>query len=195
MVSLSKNQTVSLSKHASSLKQLSFGLGWDPVKKKGFLNSLFGGGNDDIDLDASCILLDNTGKKLDIIWFQQLKSKCGSIVHSGDNMTGEGDGDDEVIHVNLSRLSSQVEYLVVTVNSFRGQTFNDVENAFCRVVDETSGTELARYELTEQGSHTGIVIASLRRNSGSWDFTAHGHACRGRTIDDMMADILAVVLL
>ncbi|EDK5609747.1 tellurium resistance protein TerZ, partial [Salmonella enterica subsp. enterica serovar Kentucky] len=111
----------------------------------------------------------------------------------GDNLTGEGDGDDEVIKVNLSRLPANVEYLAFTVNSFRGQSFNDVENAFCRVVDQT-GKELARYKLTEQGSHTGIVISSLRRNNGNWDFTALGHACRGRTIDDMHSDIVSAVI-
>ncbi|QNK32376.1 TerD family protein [Serratia sp. JUb9] len=192
MVSLSKNQTVSLSKQSSALSRLQFGLGWDPVKKKGLLASIFGK-NDAIDLDASCVLMDGAGNKIDTVWFSKLKSSCGSVIHGGDNLTGEGDGDDEVIEVNLSKLPAKVEYLVFTVNSFRGQTFNDVDNAFCRVVDQ-SGTELARYELTEQGSHTGIVIASLRRNNNNWDFTAHGNASRGRTIDDMHDDIVATVV-
>lgn len=192
MVSLSKNQTISLSKESSALSQLQFGLGWDPVKKKGFLGGLFGGGNS-IDLDAGCVLMDNAGNKIDTIWFRSLKSKCGAVVHSGDNLTGEGDGDDEVIHVNLSKLPASVEYLAFTVNSFRGQTFNDVDNAFCRVVDQAN-KELARYQLTEQGPHTGIVIASLRRNNGNWDFTALGHACKGQTIDDMHRDIVATVV-
>ncbi|WP_017346801.1 TerD family protein [Pantoea sp. A4] len=193
MVSLSKNQTVSLSKQTSSLNKLHFGLGWDPIKKKGLFSKLLGGGNDAIDLDASCILLDKSGHQLDTIWFRKLASSCGSVQHSGDNMTGEGDGDDEVINVDLLRLPAEVEYLAFTVNSFRGQTFNEVENAFCRVVDQ-SGKELARYQLAEQGSHTGIVIASLHRNGGLWDFTAHGQASKGRVIDDMMADIVAVVV-
>lgn len=192
MVSLSKNQTVSLSKQSTALSQLQFGLGWDPIKKKGLLGGIFGG-SDSIDLDAGCVLMDSTGKTIDTVWFRKLKSTCGSVVHSGDNLTGEGDGDDEVINVYLSKLSPNVEYLAFTVNSFRGQTFNDVANAFCRVVDQ-SNKELARYQLTEQGSHTGIVIASLHRNNGNWDFTAHGHACRGRTIDDMHADIVATVV-
>lgn len=192
MVSLTKNQTVSLSKQSSALSQLQFGLGWDPIKKKGLFGGLFSG-SDSIDLDAGCVLLDSSGNTIDTIWFRKLTSSCGSVVHSGDNLTGEGDGDDEVITVNLTRLPSNVEYLAFTVNSFRGQTFNDVENAFCRVVDQ-SGKELARYKLTEQGSHTGIVISSLRRNGGNWDFTAHGHACRGRTIDDMHTDIVATVV-
>lgn len=192
MISLSKNQTVSLSKESSALSNLRFGLGWDPIKKKGLLGGIFGG-NNSIDLDAGCVLMDSAGNNLDTIWFRKLQSSCGSVVHSGDNLTGEGDGDDEVIKVNLTKLPNNVEYLAFTVNSFRGQTFNDVENAFCRVVDQ-SGKELARYKLTEQGAHTGIVISSLRRNNGVWDFTAHGHACRGRTIDDMHADIVATVL-
>lgn len=193
MVSLSKNQTVSLSKHSSALNKLHFGLGWDPIKKKGLMGKLFGGGNDAIDLDASCILLDASGHKIDTVWFRDLESSCGSVVHSGDNRTGEGDGDDEVINVDLTRLPAQVEYLAFTVNSFRGQTFNEVENAFCRVVDQ-NGKELARYQLNEQGSHTGIVIASLRRNGGQWDFTAHGQASSGKTIDAMQSDILATVV-
>ena len=192
MVSLSKNQTVSLSKESSAISQLQFGLGWDPIKKKGFLGGLLGGSSA-IDLDAGCVLLDQAGNKIDTIWFRKLKSTCGAVIHSGDNLTGEGDGDDEVIEVNLNKLPSNVEYLAFTVNSFRGQTFNDVDNAFCRVVDQAN-KELARFKLTEQGSHTGIVIASLRRNKGNWDFTAHGHACRGRTIDDMHSDIVAKVV-
>lgn len=192
MVSLSKNQTVSLSKQSPVLSQLEFGLGWDPIKKKGFFGGLLGG-SDSIDLDAGCVLMDSAGNKIDTIWFRKLKSSCGSVIHTGDNLTGEGDGDDEVIKVNLSKLPSSVEYLAFTVNSFRGQSFNDVDNAFCRVVDQ-SKKELARFKLTEQGSHTGIVIASLSRNNGNWDFTAHGHACRGRTIDDMHSDIVTTVV-
>jgi len=192
MVSLSKNQTVSLTKQSSALSQLQFGLGWDPIKKKGLLGGLFGGSGS-IDLDAGCVLMDSAGNKIDTVWFRQLKSKCTAVVHSGDNLTGEGDGDDEVINVYLSKLPANVEYLAFTVNSFRGQSFNDVDNAFCRVVDQAN-KELARYQLTEQGAHTGIVIASLRRNNGNWDFTAHGHACRGRTIADMHADIVSTVV-
>lgn len=192
MVSLTKNQTVSLSKQSSALSQLHFGLGWDPIKKKGLFGKLFSS-SDSIDLDAGCVLLDRNGNKIDTIWFRKLKSTCGSVVHTGDNLTGEGEGDDEIIHVYLSKLPASVEYLAFTVNSFRGQSFNDVDNAFCRVLDQTN-KELARYQLTEQGPHTGIIIASLRRNNGNWDFTAHGKASSGRTIDDMHADIISTVV-
>lgn len=193
MISLSKNQTVSLSKQAPALSQLMFGLGWDPIKKKGFLSRLMGGG-DSIDLDASCVLLDATGKQIDVVWFRQLQSRCRSIIHSGDNLTGEGDGDDESILVDLTQLPNNVEYLVFTVNSFRGQTFNEVENAFCRVVDQHTNKELAHFKLEEQGSHTGVVIAALQREQGQWNFTAYGKACKGRLINDMMPDIIATVV-
>lgn len=123
-VSLTKNQTISLSKEAPSLTNLHIGLGWDPVKKTGFLGRLTGGSNE-IDLDASVVLVDANKRVLDTVWFRQLKSTDGSVVHSGDNLTGEGDGDDEIIRVDLQRISREVAHLVVTVNSFRGQTFND----------------------------------------------------------------------
>mgnify|MGYP000662160099 CR=1 FL=1 len=190
-VSLEKRQTVSLAKQGSSLTSVKIGLGWDPVKKKG----LFGmfGGSDSIDLDASCVLLDASGSVVDTVWFRNLKSNCGSVQHSGDNLTGEGDGDDEVITVDLTRLPAKVEYLAVTVNSFRGQTFDEVDNAFCRIVDQ-SNKELAIYKLNEKGSHTGVLISSLKRNGGAWDFTARGLACRGRMVNDMLPQITAEIL-
>ena len=190
-VSLEKRQTVSLAKQGSSLTSVKIGLGWDPVKKKG----LFGmfGGSDSIDLDASCVLLEASGSVVDTVWFRNLKSNCGSVQHSGDNLTGEGDGDDEVITVDLTRLPAKVEYLAVTVNSFRGQTFDEVDNAFCRIVDQ-SNKELAIYKLNEKGSHTGVLISSLKRNGGAWDFTARGLACRGRMVNDMLPQITAEIL-
>lgn len=186
-VSLTKNQTVSLAKSSTNeLTRITVGLGWDPIKKKkGFFSSLFSGDGDSIDLDASCVLFDSNLQTIDTVWFRQLKSHCGSVIHGGDNVTGEGDGDDEVIYVDLPALPSQVEYLGFTVNSFRGQTFDEVENAFCRVLDN-NGLELAKFLLTEQGSHTGILIASLRRQGGEWNFTAHGQPAPGSTVNDML---------
>ena len=194
-VSLAKNQTVSLTKQSgSTLSKLHFGLGWDAAKKGGFLGKLFGGGDGgEIDLDASVVTFDARGNRLDTVWFRQKTSKCGSIKHSGDNLTGEGDGDDEVITVDLTRLPAKVEYLAVTVNSFRGQTFDEVDDAFCRIVDQ-SNKELAIYKLNEKGSHTGVLISSLKRNGGAWDFTARGLACRGRMVNDMLPQITAEIL-
>ena len=113
-LTLTKNQSISLAKTAgSSLTQVSMGLGWDPVKSKGLLGKLLGGGGE-IDLDASCLLLDGNKDPIDVVWFRQLASKDGSIKHSGDNRTGEGSGDDETIHVDLSRLPAGVQYLMFT---------------------------------------------------------------------------------
>ncbi|MGL5291628.1 MAG: TerD family protein [Vibrionaceae bacterium] len=194
-VSLTKNQTVSLSKQSdAALTKLQFGLGWDLVKSsRGFFSKLFGGGSDAIDLDASVVTFDVAGTRLDTVWFRQKVSKCGSITHSGDNLTGKGEGDDESIFVDLSKLESNVEYLAFTVNSFRGQTFNEVENAFCRVRDQ-DGKELVNFKLAEQGSHAGILIASLRRSHDEWQFTAQGLACRGNSIDAMIEQITAAIV-
>lgn len=194
MVSLAKGQTVSLSKMTDkALTSIKFGVGWDAAKKQGgggLLSKLFKSkatSADSIDLDASCILFDAQGVMVDSIWFRQLASHCGSVVHSGDNRTGDGDGDDEVINVQLNKLPATVETLVLTVNSFTGQTFNEVDNAYCRVIDETTGKELARYSLSDQGSHTGIIVAWLQRDGGQWSFKAVGERATGRTVKDMAA--------
>ncbi|MCS7976082.1 TerD family protein, partial [Pseudomonas aeruginosa] len=179
-ITLSKNQSISLEKTAGSgLTSVSLGLGWDPVKSGGFLSKLLGGGNDEIDLDASCILLDGNMKPVDLVWFRQLSSKDGSIKHSGDNLTGEGDGDDETINVDLQRLPASVQHLVFTVNSFRGQKFDQVENAYCRIVNNSKSQELARFNLAEKGQHTGVVMASLSRKGNDWDFKAIGQSTNG----------------
>ncbi len=192
-LTLSKNQSISLEKTAgSSLTTVSLGLGWDPVKAGGFFGKLLGG-KDEIDLDASCIVLDGDKAPIDLVWFRQLKSKDGSINHSGDNLTGEGEGDDETIHVDLQRLPSNVQHLVFTVNSFRGQTFDKVENAYCRILDQSHNKELARFNLSEKGGHTGVVMACLSRESSGWEFKAIGRSTNGRTADDLVSLAIAAV--
>lgn len=184
-LTLQKQQTISLEKTAgSSLSSISLGLGWDPVKT-GFLGKMLGGGSD-IDLDASCILLNSDFQKIDLVWFRQLKSQDGSIKHSGDNRTGDGDGDDETIHVDLQRLPTSVKYLIFTVNSFQGQTFDKVEKAYCRILNAGNNSELARFNLSEKGGHTGIVMASLTRQNNDWEFKAIGTTTNGRTADDLI---------
>ena len=192
MVSLLKNQTVSLAKTSGTeLTRVAVGLGWDPVKKKaGLFGSLFGGGSDSIDLDASVVMLDANANPIDIVWFRKLSSNCGSLHHRGDNLTGEGEGDDEVIDIKLTSLSSNVKYLAVTVNSFRSQTFNEVDNAFCRIFNTANrDKEICNYKLKEQGPHTGVLIASLMRNGSDWEFTAHGIPCNGNTVEAMIPTI------
>ncbi len=198
-VSLQKGQKISLSKEAGgTLTQVKLGLGWDvaqnPQAQKGggFLGKLFGGGGgggDSIDLDASCIMFDSNKQAVDAIWFSQLKSKDGSIVHTGDNRTGDGDGDDEVINVDLSKVPANVVSLVFTVNSFTGQTFETVENAFCRIVNANNNSEVARYNLSSQGTHTAMIMAKVYRHNDEWKMHAIGETASGRTFHDLMPAI------
>jgi tellurium resistance protein TerZ len=198
-VSLSKGQRISLEKSGGGgLSKVRMGLGWDPVqapKKSGFFGSMFGGGGaaEDIDLDASCLLLDAQKKLLDVVWFRQLQSRDGSIKHSGDNLTGEGSGDDEVIFVDLNSLPQGVAHLAFTVCSFRGQTFNEVEGAFCRLVDDTNNTELAKFNLSDKGTHTGVVMAIVSRNGAAWQMKAVGTPTAGAVANDMMPAVLAAI--
>ncbi len=192
-ISLVKGQKISLDKESGGeLTRIFMGLGWDVAKtpKKGLLGGLLGGGGGgSIDLDASCVMFDESGQQLDMVWFRQLKSRDGSVVHSGDNLTGEGEGDDEVINVDLARVPASVKSLVFTVNSFRGQDFSTVANAVCRVVDATDRKEIARYDLSASGAHTGMIMAKLYRHNQEWKFHAIGEPGQGRTIDAMMPQI------
>ncbi|MFN2562316.1 MAG: TerD family protein [Jatrophihabitans sp.] len=186
-VSLSKGQKVSLSKEGGAgLTKVRMGLGWDAAAVKG----LFGRKRaQTIDLDASALLFDAAGVLVDQVWFQQLTSKDGSVQHTGDNLTGAGEGDDESIRVDLSRVPAQVRTLVFTVNSFTGQDFSQIENAFCRLVDDTSDSEIARYELTGSGSHTAQIMAKVARDGAGWSMTAIGVPASGRTFKDLLPAI------
>lgn len=187
-VNLQKGQKISLEKEAGgALTKVVMGLGWDAVKKKGFLG--FGGSSQEIDLDASCILFDQQGNQTDAIWFRQLKSLDGSIVHTGDNRTGAGEGDDEQIIVDLTRVPAHVKSLVFTVNSFTGQDFSQVENAFCRVVNGSNDKEIARYDLSCQGSHSAQIMVKIYRHNNEWKMHAIGENGRGRTFKDLLPQI------
>lgn len=193
-ITLEKRQTISLEKTAgSTLRNVRLGLGWDAAKPSGFFGKLLGGGGEEIDLDASCIVADAARNPLDLVWFRQLKSKCGNILHTGDNRTGHGDGDDESIIVNLAGLSPDVNALVFTVNSFTGQSFAKVENAYCRIVDEDTNKELARINLSDQGNHTGLIMAYLKRDANGWTFTAVGSTTRGRTVQDLKSEAAGAI--
>jgi tellurium resistance protein TerZ len=185
-VSLSKGQKVSLTKAGGgTLTRVRMGLGWDAMRKKG----LFGSRAQSIDLDASALLFDASGQLVDQVWFQQLRSKDGSVQHTGDNRTGAGEGDDESIRVDLSKVPPTVATLVFTVNSFTGQDFSQIENAFCRLIDESNETEIARYDLTGTGPHTAQIMAKVARDGQGWSMTALGNAATGRTFHDLLPAI------
>ncbi|MEU4118630.1 TerD family protein [Kitasatospora sp. NPDC028055] len=190
-VSLAKGQKISLEKPGGGqLSVVRMGLGWRAVQRKGFLAKLLSVGQE-IDLDASAVLFAH-GKPLDVVFFQHLTSNDGSVRHSGDNLVGgAGDAtDDESITVDLTRVSAEVDQILFTVNSFTGQTFQEVEAAFCRLVDETTGVELARYTLTGGGPYTAQIMAKVQRTPGGWQLAAIGQPASGRTFQDLMPELV-----
>ncbi|MFJ8043512.1 TerD family protein [Kitasatospora sp. NPDC096147] len=188
-VNLNKGQGISLTKaDGGALSVVRMGLGWRAAAPKGFFAKLTAR---PIDLDASAVLYNKGGGLVEVVFFQQLTSRDGSVRHSGDNLVGGSGagGDDETILVDLARVPATVEQIVFTVNSFTGQTFEQVQDAFCRLVDESTGEELARYTLTGGGPHTAQIMAKVRREGGGWKFSAIGEPARGRTFQDLMPAI------
>ena len=171
-VSLSKGGNVSLSKEAPGLTSVIVGLGWDVRTTTGT----------DFDLDASAIVVDATGKVLSdghFVFFNNLKTPDGAVEHTGDNLTGAGEGDDEQVKVNLAGLPPNAERIVFPVSIYdgagRGQSFGQVRNAFIRVLNAAGGTEIARYDLTEDAStETAMIFGELYRNGAEWKFRAVG---------------------
>jgi tellurium resistance protein TerZ len=189
-VNLQKGQKISLEKEAGgALSRVTMGLGWDVAKSGGFFG--FGAKSQAVDLDASVVMFDDANHPVDVVWFRQLKSRDGSVTHTGDNRTGAGDGDDEQIVVDLRTVPASVKSLVFTVNSFTGQNFSTVQNAFCRLFDTNGGKEIARYDLSVQGSHTAQIMAKLYRHNGEWKMHAIGENGTGRTFDDLMPLIVS----
>ncbi|MFC4493101.1 TerD family protein [Streptomyces ovatisporus] len=171
-VSLSKGGNVSLTKEAPNLTAVIVGLGWDARTTTG----------SDFDLDASALLANSEGKvgnDQNFVFFNNLKSPDGSVEHTGDNLTGEGEGDDEVIKVNLAGVPADVDKIVFPVSIYeaesRQQSFGQVRNAYIRVVNQADNNELARYDLSEDAStETAMVFGELYRHGAEWKFRAIG---------------------
>lgn len=191
-VSLSKGSSLSLKKNdGSALSKVILGLGWDANKKKG----LFGLGGE-IDLDASAVLLDAGKNVVDSVWYGQKVSRDGSVKHSGDNLTGAGEGDDEQIVIDLSRIPANVASVVLTINSYSGDKFSQVKNVFARVLDASSSSpvESVRYDLADSnaGDSTANIVAKLVRNGSGWDFVALGVPATGKTVNDLTGVVTTV---
>ena len=177
-ISLKKGQKVDLTKSNPGLKEILIGLGWDTNKYDGGF---------DFDLDSSVFLLGADSKVTDggdFIFFNNLKHSSGSVEHLGDNLTGAGDGDDEEIKIDLSKVPANIEKIAFTVTIYdadaRKQNFGQVENAFIRVFDELNGKELIRYDLDEDFSiETAVIVGELYRNKGEWKFNAVGSGFEG----------------
>ena len=178
-VSLQKGQKVSLTKDNAGLAKIIVGLGWDEVQQSsggGLLGALFGGGQQEIDCDASAIMLRN-GKfadKDDLVYFGNLKHRSGTVVHQGDNLTGAGDGDDEQIVIDLSRVPETYDKIVIVVNIYqavqRRQHFGMIQNAFIRLVDARNGNEMCKYNLTENYSGSLMQLETEQLIQGFQNF-------------------------
>ena len=176
-ISLNKGGNLSLSKTDPSLTKMLIGLGWDERVTSGQA----------FDLDASAFLLTQNGKvrgNHDFIFYNQLKSTDGSVEHAGDNRTGQGDGDDEVIKVDLSRVAPDINKIAITVTihdaTARGQNVGQISNAFIRVVNEVTGVEVVRFDLAEDYSvETAMVFGEVYRHNGEWKFRAVGQGYSG----------------
>jgi stress response protein SCP2 len=196
-ISLQKGQKVSLSKESAGLGKVVVGLGWDEAPRSsggGLFGALFGGGgNQNIDCDASAILLQD-GKcrgKGDIVYFGNLKHSSGTVQHMGDNLTGAGDGDDEQIVIDLASIPAKYDRIVIVVNIYqavqRHQHFGMIRNAFIRIVDSDNHTEMCRFDLTENYDNmTAMVFGELYRKDGGWKFNAIGQG----TTDASLAQIV-----
>jgi len=190
-VNLTKGQKISLSKEGGGdLSRIAVGLGWGKrtIHSKGFFGIGAGVKQEDVDLDASCIMYDVNKQPVDSVWFRKLKSQDGSVVHTGDDLVGGGGEQEpnEIINVDLPRVPPQVQSIVFVVNSYSGHTFDGVPFAFCNIVDATKSQEIARYNLTtDGGAHIGFVIAKLYRRDNEWKFHAIGERSSGRTINEI----------
>jgi tellurium resistance protein TerD len=176
-ISLSKGGNVSLSKEEPGLSKISIGLGWDARATDGA----------DFDLDASAFMLGETGKvrsDADFIFYNQLRSVDGSVEHTGDNLTGEGEGDDESIRVDLGKVPAEIHKLAISVTihdaEARRQNFGMVQNAFIRIVNDATGREVARYDLAEDYStETALIFGEVYRHGEDWKFRAVGQGFQG----------------
>lgn len=195
-INLKKGQKIDLRKSNPGLSAVRVGLGWDPVEQGGggFLKSLFGSGKADIDCDASVFLLNGDSKPIDLIYFGNLRTRNDSIIHTGDNLTGEGEGDDEVILVDLDRIDPNVDKLLFVVNIYdcvrRGQDFGMIQNAYIRIMDAKNNSEIARYNLSDDyRGKTGLLVGLIYRYNGTWKFNAIGEGTRDTGLNDMKKNL------
>ena len=197
-INLQKGQRVDLTKSNPGLSKIMVGLGWDPVQSGGgggLFGGLFGGGGaSNVDCDASVIMLganDKLQSNKDVIYFGNLRSNDGSVQHSGDNLTGDGDGDDEQVMIDLSRVPSNIQKLVFVVNIYdcvkRKQHFGMIKNAFIRVVNPGNNQELLHYNLTDNYSGvTCLVTGEIYRHGNEWKFGAIGSGTNAASLSEVV---------
>ena len=198
MINLQKGQKISLSKESQGLKDIMIGLGWDKAKQTK-LGGLFSRRKptNSIDCDASAILLDNDGKCIsnkDVIYFGNLKHSSGAVIHMGDNLTGEGVGDDEQILIHLQELNPIYDEIVFVVNIYKAtekcQNFGMIDNAFIRIVDISNGNkEICKFNISSEptyGNKTSMIFGKVYRHNGEWKFNAIGEGLTLNSISSIV---------
>lgn len=194
-VNLVKGQKIDLTKGNAGLNQIMVGLGWDPVTAgKGLLKAMFGGGQKDIDCDAAVIMVganNKLGNNKDVVYFGNLTHPSRSVKHMGDNLTGDGAGDDEQVFIELKSVPASIEKLIFVVNIYdcisRRQDFGMIQNAYIRIVDNQSKQELLRFNLTDNyKGYTALEVGEVYRNGGEWKFAALGNGTTDVSLKDMV---------
>lgn len=193
-INLIKGQKIDLTKGNTSLSNLVVGLGWDPIEQasKGFFSSLLGETNE-IDCDAAVFMLNSNGVLSDsdsVIYFGNLQSSCKSIIHTGDNLTGDGDGDDEQLLVSLKKIPQSIHRLVFVVNIYesrkRNQHFGMIKNAYIRIADSTSNKELLKFNLSDNFSNlTSLIAGEIYKHNNEWKFNAIGEGTRDASLGEI----------
>lgn len=181
-INLQKGQKIDLTKGNAGLKKLFVGLGWDPVKS--------GGSN--IDCDASVIMLDSNGKYVELVYFGNKSNKNKSVVHSGDNLTGAGDGDDETIAVDIPKIPENIDKLIFVVNIYecvsRKQDFGMIQNSYIRIVNGDNNSELAKFSLIDSfAGKTTLIPGEIYRHNGEWKFNAIGQGTDEKSLTEITA--------
>lgn len=199
-INLQKGQRIDLTKGNAGLNEIMVGLGWDPVQQQksggGFLSGLFGGGGSqqaNVDCDASVILLknDRLTDRGDVVYFGNLNVLNGAVIHTGDNLTGDGHGDDEQITVKLKSIPTEYNRLIFVVNIYdaanRNQHFGMIQNAFIRVVDKATNNELLKYNLTDNyANQRTLITGEIYRHGTEWKFAAIGTGTQDNSIGEVV---------
>lgn len=193
-INLLKGQKIDLTKGNDTLSNLLVGLGWDPIQKPstGFLSSLFSTTHE-IDCDAAVFMLNTNGvipNPESVVYFGNLRSSCGSIVHTGDNLTGDGDGDDEQLLVSLNKIPQSIHRLVFVVNIYesrkRNQHFGMIENAYIRISDSKTGKELMKFNLSDNFNNlTSLIAGEIYRYNNEWKFSAIGEGTSDSSLGEL----------
>jgi stress response protein SCP2 len=191
-IKLEKGQSISLKKQVPKLEKIMCGLGWDTSNSRGVFGFFFGS---DFDLDASVLCLNQSGRLMDtnnVVYFSNLSHFSGSITHLGDNLTGEGEGDDEQIIVDLTKIPPYINKLIFVVNIYqpliRNQDFSKINNAFVRLVNLKNKQEIARYTLSGNGyeGKTAMIMAEITQENNDWNLTAVGKGLKVGSLDELI---------